>query len=242
MNDSTHSPEIPPFQRVRVAALPADHVRRLAEHARTLGISRSAMNSDTLGCAAIFGLGGAIAVLVSVNKLAHRGLGLGPSLGIVCGLLGCAIAAGLVIAWRKSPLPEFESTTLAYHLVSRGTGELEAYCLALCTGVTFTNLYTNGLYVCTRMRTMFGDRVLDLDEVIESAGRTAPWSNSRVFRLRLDMIRAAMGALHSGRWEDVPGSELLPGRPSPLTRARLEDLSVGVEEGGTAKQTSATHN
>ncbi|MCA9631915.1 MAG: hypothetical protein KC766_29885 [Myxococcales bacterium] len=181
-------------------------------------------------------------MLVGVGKLGREGFGLGAGLSIAAGLALALLGAGVVIAWRKSPLPEFESTTLAYHLVSRGTGELEAYCLALCTGVTFTNLYTNGLYVCTRMRTMFGDRVLDLDEVIESAGRTAPWSNSRVFRLRLDMIRAAMGALHSGRWEDVPGSELLPGRPSPLTRARLEDLSVGVEEGGTAKQTSATHN
>ncbi|MEZ4372295.1 MAG: hypothetical protein R3B07_15825 [Polyangiaceae bacterium] len=234
MVEEQQSFQVPPFQRVRVASLPEAYIQRLKDHAKAVGANRSAMNSDTLGCAAAMGIGSAIAVLVGVGKLGREGFGLGAVLSIAAGLAITLLGAGLVEAWRKSPLPEFESTTLAYHLVSHGTGELEAYCLALCSEVTFTNLYTNELYVSTRMRTTFGDRVLDLHEAIESGGRETPWLSSRAFKLRLDMIRAANSAARGGRWADVPGSELLPGRPLAGVKSDFDKLSVGVSDEATA--------
>jgi hypothetical protein len=206
---------VPAHRSVDSRSLPPEYVERIRARANAAGAAKSGLKSDQLGCVAILGIGGLIAIVAGISRLSSSGVDWVaialPAIGVLV-ILGAVM---MVMARRSSPIPEFTLSTQAYHLVSSGDGSLDVHCMPLCTKVGYTTVLLNGLYTQTELKAHFGTAAVVLTDVLDRESRDRPWEGSARFRAFLSMIESAAQALQRGRWSEVDGSNLLPGTPSP---------------------------
>jgi hypothetical protein len=207
-----------PVQLVDARKLPPEMLERLRARATALRATRSGMQSEQLGCVAVLGIAGLIGVVVGVARAVQNGVDWVVIVAPLVGL-GLLLAAFLMVqAQRTSPIPEFTLTTHAYHLISDGSGSIEAYCMPLCSKVRFVTVLLNGLYTNTVLEAHFGSQKVVLTETLAGPQRDRPWENER-FGAFLSMMEMATQHLAQGQWSQVPGADLLPGEPPRPTAA-----------------------
>ncbi|MBK7585867.1 MAG: hypothetical protein IPI67_37490 [Myxococcales bacterium] len=219
-----HAEPVAPHRQLDTRSLPPEYVDRILARVAVTGATKSGLKSEQLGCIAVLGIAGAIAVIAGVSRFANAGFDwlvvALPALGVLF-LLG---AGAMLQARKTAPIPEFTLTTHAYHLVSPGDGSLEAFCMPLCSEVHFTTVLLNGLYNMTELTARFGMAKVVLTDVLQPDARERPWAGSERFSAFLGMMEAASRDLTNGRWAKVSGADLLPGIPPASTVPSAETL------------------
>lgn len=170
----------------------------------------SILNSETLGEAVVVAIPGLIISAININNLLQGNGGWLSYVGCAFGLIIIWVAVEMIRSRVKSSVGEFELVSAAFHIRSFGMGQVEVYCWAKCTDVSFTTVRMKGtLYAHTIMKIHFGNEVVEVKDVLSSELRATP-AASPLFSSRIELIEQARAAFRNGTYESLPGAKLFP--------------------------------